>query len=265
MLRKFMRRAGLGMTVLTLAVGACAQPNESAAKSSLAPTGTLRAAINYGNAALAHRDASGALSGVSVDIARELGRRLRVPVTLVPYDAAGKVTAAASNAWDVAFLALDPKRAQSITFSPAYVLIDGTYAVRKSSPITALDQVDRPGIRVAVSRGSAYDLFLTRTLKHAELVRGSSTAEAVVLFRDQRLDVLAGVKNALDQLLAKDRSMRMLPQPFMAINQAMGTPSGRKPAAAYLETFIKGIKTDGFLAATLKNNGLSASAIAPSA
>jgi polar amino acid transport system substrate-binding protein len=258
------------MTLAALAALAAGEPArvEPAsvdARSSMAPTGTLHAAINYGNAALAHRDASGRLSGVSVDIARELARRLNVPVTLVPFDAAGKVTAAAAHgAWDVAFLAVDPKRAHGITFSPPYVDIDGVYAVRKESPITALDQVDRRGVRVAVSRDSAYDLFLTRTLKHAVLVRGSSPAEAAALFRDQRLDALAGVKNAIEQVVGKDPTMRMVPQRFMAIKQAMGTPSGRVPAAAYLQLFIKAIKTDGFLAQTLKRYGLSASAIAPS-
>jgi len=237
------------------------------AKSSLAPSGTLRAAINYGNAVLAKQDAAGKVSGVSVDIAHELARRLDVPLTLVPFDAAGKVTAAASqDIWDVAFLARDPERAQSIVFTAAYVVIDGSYVVRADSPITAVDQVDRDGVRVAVGRNSAYDLYLTRTLKHAQLERATSTPEVVALFRSERLEVLAGVKKALDAVVDGDPSLRMIPQPFMAINQAMGTPAGRPAAAAaYLAAFVEEIKANGFVATALKANGQGDATVAPPA
>jgi polar amino acid transport system substrate-binding protein len=233
-------------------------------KLNLAPTGTLRIAINYGNAALASRDAAGELQGVSVDIAHELGKRLDLPVTLIPYDAAGKVSGAASdNLWDVAFLARDPERARSITFTAAYVVIDGNFVVPRDSSITTIEQVDRDGVRVAVSARSAYDLFLTRSLKHAQLVRGGSTLEAIALFRSDRLEVIAGVKQALDQVVANDTGLRMIAEPFMAINQAMCTPAGRPMAAAYLAAFVEGIKANGFVAQVLKRNGQAEATVAP--
>ena len=233
-------------------------------KLNLAPTGMLRVAINYGNAALATRDAAGELQGVSVDIAHELGKGLDLPVTLIPFDAAGKVSGAASDdVWDVAFLARDPERARSITFTAAYVVIDGNYVVPRDSSITTVEQVDRDGVRVAVSARSAYDLFLARTLKHARLVRGGSTLEAIALFRSDRLEVIAGVKQALDQLVAHDAGLRMIAEPFMAINQAMGTPSGRPMAAAYLAAFVEGIKATGFVAQILTKNGQVEATVAP--
>jgi polar amino acid transport system substrate-binding protein len=225
-------------------------------KSNLAPTGTLRVAINYGNAVLAARDAAGELHGVSVDIAQELGKRLDLPLTLIPFDAAGKVSdAAPDNIWDVAFLARDPERARSITFTAAYIVIDGNYVVPRDSSITTVEQVDRNGVRVAVSKRSAYDLFLTRALKHAQLIHGGSTTEAVALFRSDGLDVIAGVKQALDQVVANDIGLRMIAQPFMVINQAMATPLGRPMAAAYLAAFVEDIKANGFVAQVLKKNG----------
>jgi polar amino acid transport system substrate-binding protein len=233
-------------------------------KFDLAPTGTLRLAINYGNAVLATRDAAGKLHGVSVDIAHELGKRLALPVTLIPFDAAGKVSGTASdNIWDVAFLARDPERARSITFTAAYVVIDGSYVVPRESSITTREQVDRDGVRVAVSARSAYDLFLARALEHAQLVRGGSTLEAIALFRSDRLEVIAGVKQALEQLVANDTGLRMIAEPFMAINQAMGTPSGRPMAATYLAAFVEDIKANGFVAQVRSKNGQVEATVAP--
>jgi polar amino acid transport system substrate-binding protein len=232
-------------------------------KSNLAPTGTLRVAINYGNAVLATRDAAGELHGVSVDIAHELGRRLDLPLTLIPFDAARKVSdVAADNIWDVAFLARDPERARTITFTAAYVATDGNYVVPRDSSITAVEQVDQDGVRVAVSTGSAYDLFLTRALRHAQLIHAGSTIEAVALFRSDRLEVIAGVKQALDQVVAIDTGLRMIAQPFMVINQAMGTPWGRPLAAAYLAAFVADIKSNGFVAQMLKKNGQEEATVA---
>ena len=264
MRRRMVLGSVMGATLAGWGPGAAAQPADAAVKASLAPTGTLRFAINYGNAVLAKHDSGGTLSGVSVDIAQELARQLDLPHTLIPFDAAGKVSAAAANdVWDVAFLARDPERAKGITFTAAYVVIFGTYVVPHASPITTLDAVDRDGIRVAVAAGSAYDLFLTRALKHAQLVRAGSTPETIALFRSERLDVLAGVKQALDQVVALDPAVRMLPEPFMAINQAIGTPSGRTAGAAYLSAFVERIKVNGFVADALKRNGQAEATVAP--
>ena len=153
----------------------------SASLNELAPSGRIRVAINYGNPVLAQKDpASGEPRGVSSDIARELSRRAHLPVDFVTFDAAGKVFAALANdAWDVAFLAIDPKRAVEIDFTAPYVIIEGTYMVRSDSPLATIADVDRPGVRIAVAAGSAYDLYLTRTIEHAELVRAPTGPEAV--------------------------------------------------------------------------------------
>ncbi len=232
---------------------------------SLAPTGRLRVAINYGNAVLAQRNAeTGKLSGVSVDIAEELGRRLGLPLTLVPYNAAGKVSAAAtSDAWDVAFLARDPDRARDIHFTSAYVVINGNYVVRNDSPLRTLDQVDHEDVRIAVSGQSIYDLFLARTLKHAKIVRAASPPEAAALFRSDHLEVVAGVQSAMQQLIAADPNLRMIADPFMVINQAMGTPIGRTAGAAYLDAFVESIKSNGFVAQALARNGQTDATVAP--
>ena len=190
----------------------------------LAPTGPLRAAINFGNAVLAKRDPrDGKLSGVSVDLARELGSRLGVPVAFVPFDSAGAVSGTARDgAWDICFLAVDPKRAEDIVFTQPYVVIEGGYLVRSDSPIKANEDVDRPGPRVAVGRGSAYDLFLTRAIRHATLVRAPTSPAAITLFVDDDLEVAANVKQLLATYAAGHPGVRLLPGRFMEIAQTMG-------------------------------------------
>jgi polar amino acid transport system substrate-binding protein len=242
-----------------------AQPVTADIAASLAPSGTLRVAINYGNAVLAQRNSeTGILSGVSVDIAQELGRRLGLPLALVSFNAAGKVSAAATeNKWDVAFLARDPERARDISFTAAYVVINGNYVVRKASAFATPEQIDRDGVRVAVSGRSIYDLFLARTLKHAKIVRAASPPEAAALFQSERLEVCAGIQSAMQQLVAGDPTLRMIPAAFMQIDQAMGTPVGRPAGAAYLKDFVESIKSDGFVAKALARNGQTDASVAP--
>ena len=255
----------LGAALLLCENSACAQSAPADVASSLAPTGRLRVAINHGNAVLAQRNAeTGKLSGVSVDIAQELGRRLALPLTLVPFDAAGKVSAAATkDIWDVAFLARDPERARDITFTAAYVVINGNYVVRKDSTLSTPEQIDRDGVRVAVSGQSIYDLFLSRTLKHAKILRAGSPPEAAALFQSERLEVCAGVQSAMQQLVAADPTLRMIPEPFMQIDQAMGTPVGRTAGATYLKAFVESIKADGFVTKALARNGQPDATVAP--
>jgi polar amino acid transport system substrate-binding protein len=263
--RRTMLRTLLGTALLAYAEGARTQPVPGDAASSLAPNGRLRVAINYGNAVLARRDAqTGKLSGVSVDIAQELAQRLGLPITLVPFDAAGKVSSAAGkDLWDVAFLARDPERAREIAFTAAYVVINGNYVVRRNSPVNVPEEVDREGIRIAVSGQSIYDLFLTRTLKHARILRAPSPPEAAALFQSERLEVCAGVQSAMPQLVTTDPSLHMLPEPFMQINQAMGTPVGRTVGVAYLSTFVESIKADGFVQKALVRHGQADASVAP--
>jgi polar amino acid transport system substrate-binding protein len=245
-----------------------AAPEEShmeEAKKQLAPTGTLRAAINFGNPVLAQRDpASGEPRGVSADLAREIARRLGVPLAFVPFNEAGAVTdALASGVWDVAFLAIDPGRAAGITFTAPYVLIEGTYVVPATSPLRTVEDVDRDGVRVAVALKSAYDLFLSRTLKHAVLVRSDKSADAVTQFRAEHLDALAGVKQPLQKLVAGDPTLRLMEGRFMVISQAVATPNGRPAGARFLRDFVEQAKASGFVAAALARSGQADAEVAP--
>ncbi|MFN2645884.1 MAG: ABC transporter substrate-binding protein [Burkholderiales bacterium] len=232
----------------------------------LAPSGTLHAAINYGNPVLAQRDAtSGELRGVSVDLARELARRAGLPLELRPYEAAGKVTAdATSGRWDIAFVARDPDRAKEIEFTAPYVIIEGGYLVRESSPLQSTADVDREGVRIAVSRGSVYDLFLSRgAIKRATLVRAQSPQASLEQFARDRLDVAAGVKTVLVDYARTHAGYRVVPGRFMVIEQAMALPQGRPLAARYLRDFIDEMKASGFVAVSLAKSGQKQAAVAP--
>ena len=195
----------------------------------LAPTGKLRVAINFGNIVLAQKDpATGAPRGVTAELAQELGKRLGVPVEFHGFDGAGKVfEAVKAGGIDILFLAIEPVRAAEIAFTAPYVLIEGVYMVPKTSPLKAVTDVDRGGVRIGVNKGSAYDLFLTRTLKHANLVRGE---DGVALFKQAGLEATAGVKQPIMLYAASDPQVRVLPGRFMEIRQAMGTPQGRPRA-----------------------------------
>ena len=256
------------LPLLLVLLASCASvPPE--ARTELAPTGTLRAAINYGNPVLAQREAAtGELRGVSVDLARELGRRLGVPVQLVPFDAAGKVTdAARTGVWDIAFVAIDPKRAEDISFTEAYVIIEGGYMVRSDSALRAIDDVDRDGVRIAVGNKSAYDLFLSRTLKRAKLVRAPTSPASIELFaNDRTLDVAAGVKNPLVAYAETHPGFRVMDGRFMLIQQAMCTPRGRGDAGArYLRDFVEEMKASGFVRSALERSGQRDATVAPRA
>ena len=235
------------------------------ARSELAPTGELRAAINFGNPVLAQKDqASGEPRGVSVDLARELGRRLGVPVELVTFDAAGKVfDALKTAAWDIAFLAIDPVRAAEIVFTAPYVVIEGTYLVPADSPLRTIQDVDRDGVRVAVGNKSAYDLYLTRTLKRAQLVRVPTSPEAIDVFLKDKLEAAAGVKQPLLQFAKTHPNVRVMDGRFMAIEQAMGTPKGREADALHLREFVEEMKASGFVARGLEKSGQGDAAVAP--
>jgi polar amino acid transport system substrate-binding protein len=231
----------------------------------LAPTGKMRAAINLGNMVLAQKDpATGQPKGITPDLARELGRRLGVPVELVPFDAAGKVfEAVKTGALDVMFLAIEPVRANEIAFTAPYVLIEGVYMVPKDSKIASVADVDRDGIRIGVSRNSAYDLYLTRTLKNATLVRGD---DGIALFVKDKLDAAGGVKQPLVAYAKTNPNVRILDGRFMEIRQAMGTPKGRGDAGArYLGAFIEEMKASGFVADALKRSNQPDAAVAPPA
>jgi polar amino acid transport system substrate-binding protein len=248
------------------AVTSPAPPTVSEAlRKEFAPTGVLRAGTNYGNPVIVQRDpAGGAPRGVGPDLARELAKRLGVPITYVTYDAAGKMAdAVKQGAWDVAFLAVDPAR--EIDFSAPYVQIEGTYLVRADSPMRAIADLDKPGVRISVGKGSAYDLYLSRALKQAKLVQAPTSLAAIDLFKEQRLDAAAGVKNPLVDAAAKDPGLRVIDGNFMVIGQASGVPRGRPAAAKYLREFIEEMKASGFVARSLAASGITDATVAPAA
>lgn len=233
----------------------------------LAPDGKLRAAINFGNPILANKDAkTGEPVGVSIDLARELGRRLNVLVELVTFNAAGKVVeAVTANEVSIAFVAIDPQRAVSTFYTAPYVVIEGAYLVRNESPVKANDEVDRAGIRVAAAKGSAYDLYLSRELRNAKIVHATTSQTVTDTFLAQNLEVAAGVKQQLQMDAARVSGLRLLPGRFMVINQAMGTPISRAAAGEYLKAFIEEMKASGFVAASLSRHGIQGAEVAPAA
>lgn len=233
-----------------------------------APTGKLRASINLGNPILANKDAAtGQPVGVSVDLAHAFAERLGVGIELVVFDAAGKsVEAVTREEADIGFFAIDPLRGEGISFTAAYVLIEGAYLVPSGSPIQSNEEVDRAGLRVAVGKGSAYDLHLSRELKHAEIVRAPTSPTVVDVFMEQQLDVAAGVKQQLQADAARVPNLRLLPGRFMVIQQAMGTPRSRgELAALFLRQYVEEMKASGFIAKALARHGIEGASVAPAA
>lgn len=221
----------------------------SVAKKGLAPTGVLRASINLGNPVLAQGSADDP-SGVTVELARELAARLGTPLQLVCFDAARmSLAAVASGAADVGFLAIDPARAELLHFTDPYVVIEGLYAARRDSGIRALGDVDQPGVRVGVKLGSAYDLFLSRSLRQAEVVRGE---DGTTVFADQGLEVAAGIRQPLTAYVADHPDMVLLEPAFMEIRQAMAVPASTpEPAVAFLREFVEDAVRSGLVAEAL--------------
>ncbi len=236
-------------------------------RAAFTPAGVLRASINLGNPILAGKSASGEPVGVSIDLARAFAERLGVTCELVVFDTAGKsVDAVKAEQADIGFFAIDPLRGDGIRFTAPYVLIEGAYLVRQDSPLQANAEVDAPGRRVTVGKGSAYDLFLTRELKHATIERAVSSPAVVDTFVAQNADVAAGVKQQLDADAARLGGLRLLPGRFMVIQQAMGTPASRGDAAqAALAAFVEDMKASGFVADALKRHGIQGAAVAPAA
>jgi polar amino acid transport system substrate-binding protein len=227
----------------------------------LAPTGVLRASINLGNPVLAQGTPT-APAGVTVDIAREVAARLGVPVEFLCYDAARKSFEAVTSGWaDLCYLAIEPARAESVAFTQPYAVIEGVYAVPVDSPVVGPADVDRPGTRVGVNRGSAYDLFLTRTLRHATVVRGD---EGVDVFRAEGLEVAAGVRQPMAAFVAANPDVRLVEERFMAIQQAVGTSRDRAPeTVAFLTALVEELKASGFVAESLRRSGQADAAVVP--
>lgn len=234
-------------------------------RDAFAPTGRLRASINLGNPILAGRDSSGEPCGVSVDLARALAERLGLQLELVVWDAAGKsVQAVEAEQADFGFFAIDPKRGEHIAFTDAYVLIEGSYLVADGSALTDNAQVDAPGTRVTVGKGSAYDLFLSRELQHASIERAPTSPAVVEHFLAHGHDVAAGVRQQLQADAARLGGVRLLPGRFMVIRQAMGLPRSRgEEAQRFLAQFVEDMKASGFVAQALARHGIEGASVAP--
>lgn len=233
-------------------------------RAELLSTGKLRAAINFGNPVLAQRGSQGEPQGVSVALARQAAERLGVELEFVTFEGAGKVVEAAPNkVWDIGFLAIDPMRADQVAFTTPYVLIEGTYLVRDVSPHQEVADLDAPGLRIAVGKGAAYDLYLSRALQHAEIVRAPTSAAAVDLFLEQGLDAAAGVRQPLEAVARQQAGLRVLPGFFTAIRQAVATPAGNDAALAWLQVFIEEMKASGFVAQALRESGQGEATVAP--
>lgn len=259
------RRAVVAAGALALTgCAATSAPDATAARAQLSPTGKLRAAINFGNPILASRSASGDAQGVSVDLAREAARRLGLAVELVQFNSAGNVVEAVkAGSVDMAFVAIDPVRGADMDYTAPYVIIEGAYLVRNASPLQRNEEVDGAGTRIVVGRGSAYDLYLTREIKQARLVRAPTSPAVTDMFLAQNLDVAAGVKQQLEADAKRVGGVRLLPGRFMVIEQALGVPKGRTAAQAWLSSFIEEMKRSGFVADALKRHGIEGASVAP--
>ncbi len=231
----------------------------------LAPRGELRVAINLGNPVLARKSAAtGALEGVTIDLAREVARRIGVPCRLIEFDAAAKVVdAAARDAWDVAFVARDPARAGALLFTSPYVLIEATFLVHGDSAFQAPGDLDQGGVRIAVGRGAAYELHLRRAFGAATLIHRETSERAIHAFAEGGADAVAGIVQALRSWAAQRREFRMIRDPFVTIAQAVATPAGRPLARQDLEAFVGQARASGFVAAALARRGEAATLVAP--
>ena len=239
----------------------------AAVRSELAPTGTLRVGLNHGNFLLITPGSKGpAPRGVAPDLARELGRRVGAPVEFVDFDTAGKLAdAVGSGAWDVAFLGAEPQRASQIAFTAAYLEIPATYLVPAGSPIRSIAEVDREGVRIAVAEKSAYDLYLSRSVQHARLMRTQGIDASYDLFVTQKLEVLAGLKPRLLMDVEKLPGARILDGQFTAVQQAIGTPKARMEGARYLRQFAEEVKASGLVAQLIGKHGVRGVIVAPPA
>jgi polar amino acid transport system substrate-binding protein len=260
-----MLRTALACAALLLTACAMNPQITPATRSELAPSGKLRVGINHSNFLLVNPGSPhGAPQGIAPDLALELGKRVGLPVEFVSFDAAGKTADAIRDARvDVGFIANEAERANVIEFSTAYLELPATYLVPPGSPIGSLSEVDRPGVRIAVSARSAYDLYLTRTLKNAQLVRAADIPSSFKLFVDQNLEALAGLKPGLLSDAQRLPGSRLLDGQFTAVQQSIGVPKGRSDAAKFLGEFVEDAKRSGLVAKLVEKHGVKGVNVAP--
>ena len=239
----------------------------SEVRSELAPSGTLRAGINLANFLLVTgRSPGGDPEGVAPDMAAAIAKRLDVPIAYVPYATPAELAAAATDdVWDIGLIGAEPARAETIAFTAAYTEIEATYLVPAGSPLGRVEDVDRDGVRIAVAGGSAYDLFLSRSLEHAELVRASGLDGSFNLFVDEKLDALAGLRPRLLSDVERLAGAHILDGRFTAVQQAVGTPRPRERGAAFLAEFVEGAKASGLVQRLIDRHGVCGLSVAGAA
>jgi polar amino acid transport system substrate-binding protein len=242
-------------------------PQEQEARAELAPTGVLRAGINMGNFLLVSGTSpAGDPQGVAPDMAGEIAARLGVPVAYVTYPRPGELADAVdSNVWDICLIGAEPARAEKIAFTAAYCEIAATYLVPAGSGLKTVAEVDRPGVRIVAPARSAYELWLSRNIKHAELVRAASTDEALQRFAAEKLDALAGLKPGLLKTVETLPGARILEGQFTAVQQAVGTPAKNEAGAAFLKRFVEEAKASGLVARLIERHHVRGLSVAPAA
>ena len=252
-------------SLVLLASCASAPQVPPAARSELAPTGKLRVGINFQNVLLTRKDpVTGEAGGIALDLAHELGRRLGVPVEIVPYPTAGHLAdSVKTGAWDVAFLAAEPERANVIAFTAPYLEIETTLLVPAGSPFRTVEDADRDGVRIAVGAKGGPDLALSRIVKRAQVVRAPTSAAAARMFVTDKLDALAGLKPVLVVEAEQVPGSRILEGRFSVVGQAVGTHRGHDAGAKYLREFVEDIKTSGLVARVMEKNGVRGVSVAP--
>jgi len=262
-----LRLAVAAIALFVLTSGAMANDITPAVRSELAPSGTLRVGLNHGNFLLVTPGSSATdPRGVAPDLARELARRLGVPIEFSKYETAGALgDAVRSGAWDVAFLGAEPQRATEIAFTAAYLEIPATYLVPAGSPIRTLADVDREGVRIAVAEKSAYELWLSRNIKHAKLVLTKGIDASYNAFVNDKLEVLSGLRPRLLSDVQKLPGARLLDGQFTAVQQAIGTPKARSAGAAFLRTYVEDVKASGFVGEAITRNNSQGVSVAPPA
>jgi polar amino acid transport system substrate-binding protein len=233
----------------------------------LAPTGVIRAGINLSNFLLVTgRSASGDPEGVAPDMAREIAARLGVGVRYVSYKSPGELAdQAASGQWDIGLIGAEPARAEKIAFTPAYVEIEATYLVPAGSPLMDIGDVDRAGVRIAVTGRSAYGLWLDRHIQHAQLVRSATLDSAFQQFVSEGLDALAGLRPRLLEDVERLPGARLLEGQFTAVQQAVGTARTNGAAAAFLRDFVEEAKASGLVARLIARHKVRGLSVAPAA
>jgi polar amino acid transport system substrate-binding protein len=237
-----------------------------AAKAELTPTGKLRAGINFQNVLLTTLGPTGEQGGVAVEFAHELARRLAVPLEIIPYKSAGALADSVSTgAWEISVLGDEPERAKVIAFATPLTEIEATYLVPAGSPIRSVSEVDRPGVRIVSPAKSAYDLYLTRTIKNAQLVQIARSNAAEEHFVREKLDALAGLKPVLLELAPRLPGSRILEGNFTVVRHTVGMPRGRDAAAAYLRDVVEDVKASGLVAKWIEKSGVKGLSVAPAA